>query len=49
MEDWGIGFGSEPFEQCPTKNCFVTNVGEPEDFDAILFHARNMKDQVSTF
>ena len=46
MADWGFGFGSEPFEQCPSKNCFVTNEGEPEDFDAILFHARNLGQQV---
>ena len=44
--DWGFGFGSEPFGQCPTKNCFVTSEGEPEDFDAILFHARDLKEQV---
>ena len=43
MADWGIGFGSEPFEKCSDKNCFVTNKGNPEDFDAILFHARNFK------
>ena len=43
MADWGIGFGSEPFEKCSNKNCFVTNKGNPEDFDAILFHARNFK------
>ena len=48
MADWGIGFGSEPFEKCSNKNCFVTNKGNPEDFDAILFHARNFKgEQVS--
>ena len=46
MADWGFGFGSEPFEQCPSKNCFVTNEGEPDDFDAILFHARNLGQQV---
>ena len=44
--DWDFGFGSEPFGECPSKNCFVTDEGEPEDFDAILFHARNLKDQV---
>ena len=48
MPDWGIGFGSDPFEKCSDKNCFVTNKGNPEDFDAILFHARNFKgEQVS--
>ena len=41
MADWGIGFGSDPFEKCSDKNCFVTNKGNPEDFDAILFHAKN--------
>ena len=46
MPDWGFGFGSEPFEQCPSKNCFVTNEGEPDDFDAILFHARNLGQKV---
>ena len=46
MEDWGFGIGSEPFGRCPVKNCFVTNKGEPEDFDAVLFHARNFKEQV---
>ena len=46
MEDWGFGIGSEPFGPCPVKNCFVTNKGEPEDFDAVLFHARNFKEQV---
>ena len=46
MEDWGFGFGSEPFGRCPVKNCFVTNKGEPEDFDAVLFHARNFKEEV---
>ena len=46
MEDWGFGIGSEPFGPCPVKNCFVTNKGEPEDFDAVLFHARNFKQQV---
>ena len=46
QKDWSFGFGSKPFGQCPIKNCFVTNEGEPEDFDAILFHARNWKEQV---
>ena len=46
MEDWGFGIGSEPFGRCPVKNCFVTNKGEPEDFDAVLFHARNFKEEV---
>ena len=40
---WWIDFGLGPFEKCPNKNCFVTNKGNPEDFDAILFHARNFK------
>ena len=38
---WWTDFGSGPFEKCPNKNCFVTNKGNPEDFDAILFHAKN--------
>lgn len=42
-KDWGFGIGSEPFEQCSNKNCFVTNKGRPEDFDAVLFHERNFK------
>ena len=46
MLDWSFGFGSEPFGQCPIKNSFLTNEGEPEDFDDILFHARNFKEQV---
>ena len=45
-KDWGFGIGSEPFEQCSNKNCFVTNKGRPEDFDALLFHERNFKQKV---
>ena len=45
-KDWGFGIGSEPFEQCPNKNCFVTNKGKPEDFDALLFHERNFNQKV---
>ena len=25
LEDWGFGFGQEPFERCPVSNCFTTN------------------------
>jgi len=45
-KDWGFGIGSAPFEQCSNKNCFVTNKGNPEDFDALLFHERNFKQKV---
>ena len=45
-KDWGFGIGSEPFEQCSNKNCFVTNKGRPEDFDALLFHERNFNQKV---
>jgi hypothetical protein len=46
------GFGSEPFisAKCPQTNCFLTNdrklLGSLADFDAILFHARDMDKQV---
>ena len=25
LDDWGFGFGQEPFERCPVSNCFTTN------------------------
>ena len=25
LEDWGFGFGQEPFKRCPVSNCFTTN------------------------
>jgi len=38
-QDWQFGFGSKPFQNCPQKNCAVTNKGRAEKFDAILFHS----------
>ena len=43
LKDWGFGIGSDPFDQCSVKKCFATNEGKPEDFDAVLFHARNFE------
>ena len=40
-KDWQFGFGSNPFllAGCPQSKCFVTNQGNPENFDALLFHS----------
>ena len=52
LTDWRFGFGNEPFisAKCPQTNCFVTNnrklLGSLADFDAILFHARDMDKRV---
>jgi len=52
LTDWRFGFGNEPFisAKCPQTNCFVTNdrklLGSLADFDAILFHARDMDRRV---
>ena len=43
LKDWGFGIGSDPFKRCSVKNCFATSEGNPEDFDAVLFHARNFE------
>ena len=43
LNDWGFGIGSDPFKRCSVKNCFATSEGNPEDFDAVLFHARNFE------
>ena len=43
LKDWGFGIGSDPFQRCSVKNCFATSEGNPEDFDAVLFHARNFE------
>ena len=46
METWGLQTGSTAFEQCPVSNCHLTNDRDEQsslaDFDAILFHLRNM-------
>ena len=48
LMDWRFGFDNEPVitAKCPQTNCFVTNdrrlLGSQADFDAILFHARDM-------
>ena len=50
MKDWAFGgFGREPFlkAKCPVSNCYITNDrnynnGSVSDFDAVLFHMRNM-------
>ena len=52
LTDWRFGFGHDPFISagCPQANCFVTNdrklLGSLADFDAILFHARDMDRRV---
>ena len=25
LDDWGFGFGQEPFERCPVSNCLTSN------------------------
>ena len=48
MENFAFGFGREPFLNlgCPVNNCFATNnrsfLEDLSDFDAIMFHSRNM-------
>lgn len=48
LNDWRFGFGNEPFHawNCPVTNCFTTDnrslLPSLADFDAILFHARDM-------
>ena len=52
LTDWRFGFGNEPFisANCPQTNCYVTNDRKAlislADFDAILFHARDMDKRV---
>jgi len=52
LTDWRFGFGHDPFISagCPQSNCYVTNdrklLGSLADFDAILFHARDMDRRV---
>jgi len=52
LTDWRFGFGNSPFisNGCPQTNCYVTNdrkmLGSLADFDAILFHARDMDKRV---
>ena len=48
--DWRIGYGQEPFSRlkCPVDNCVITNdsnlnTGSVSDFDAVLFHMRDVK------
>ena len=43
LKDWGFGIGSDPFKRCSVENCFATSEGNAEDFDAVLFHARNFE------
>ncbi|KAB0792778.1 hypothetical protein PPYR_14737 [Photinus pyralis] len=41
-EDFEVGFGDEPFENCEYTNCFATNnrnFMEISEFDAVIFHA----------
>ena len=46
LDTWGLKMGSAAFEQCPVSNCHLTNnrdeLDTMADFDAILFHLRNM-------
>ena len=48
MEDYEFGFGHSPFlaHNCPVTNCWATNnrtaLGSLGDFDAVLFHMRDM-------
>jgi len=52
LTDWRFGFGNQPFisNNCPQTNCYVTNdrklLDSLADFDAILFHARDMDKRV---
>lgn len=52
LTDWRFGFGHQPFisANCPQSNCFVTNdrkiLPSLAEFDAILFHARDMDRRV---
>ena len=47
-----FGFGQEPFisSNCPVTNCYVTDnrslLSSISEFDAILFHARDMDKRV---
>ena len=47
-----FGFGQEPFisSNCPVTNCYVTDdrslMSSISDYDAILFHARDMDKSV---
>lgn len=48
LTDWQFGFGHQPFldHGCPVNNCYTTNnkslLASLADFDAILFHIRDM-------
>ena len=51
MKAWGVGLGRAPFikGKCPVNNCFVYNdINDKNaslgDYDALMFHMRNMND-----
>lgn len=52
LSDWRFGFGNEPFvsNNCPVTNCYVTAdrtlLPSLAQFDAILFHARDMDKRI---
>jgi len=52
LTDWRFGFGQEPFisSNCPVTNCYVTDdrslLSSISEYDAILFHARDMDKRV---
>jgi hypothetical protein len=46
MKTWGLNLGASSFKRCPVTNCHLSNnrndLSTLSDFDAILFHLRNM-------
>merc|ERR1719507_961290 len=52
LTDWRFGFGQEPFisNNCPVASCYVTDdrrlLSSISEYDAILFHARDMDKRV---
>ena len=52
MIDWDFGFGQQPFvsNNCPVQNCVITNnrshLSNLNEFDAILFHIRDLKNAI---